>query len=117
MKESGLEDSRIEKILEIVENISFRKELEKIKEVGKKQDSIEKLIVQDADRLDAIGAIGIARCFTFSGAKGLALYDQNSVANKEITFEEYNKQSASNGGNSLNHFYGIMKNVMIRKTF
>jgi len=61
-------------------------------------------LVQDADRLDAIGATGIARCFTFGGAKGRALYDPSVPLKSDVTAAEY-KSAASLGEPTLNHFY------------
>ena len=58
--------------------------------------------MQDADRLDAIGAIGIARCFTFGGHKGRALYDPEHPPERDLTKEKYMQ---SKGGPTINHFY------------
>jgi uncharacterized protein len=63
--------------------------------------SPELAVVQDADRLDAIGAIGIARTFNYGGHKGRALYDPNNKPNLEMTKEEYKNSTAP----TLNHFY------------
>jgi len=70
----------VERILEIVENISFSKQKNSPKEL-----SLEGKIVQDADRLDALGAIGIARTFAYGGSKGRPIYlgdddDDSSLA-------------------------------------
>lgn len=64
-------------------------------------DSIEAEIVQDADRLDALGAIGIARTFAFGGKKGHPIYEPGIDARKEMTLEEYRNGNSS----SVNHFY------------
>ncbi|WP_079509474.1 HD domain-containing protein [Mesobacillus jeotgali] len=64
-------------------------------------DSIEAMIVQDADRLDALGAIGIARTFAFGGKKGHPIYEPELGVRGEITLEEYRNGNSS----SVNHFY------------
>lgn len=63
--------------------------------------SIEAAIVQDADRLDAIGAIGIARTFAYGGAKGRKLYDWEETPRQEMTEEQYRSKPTS----STTHFY------------
>ncbi|MFL9830125.1 HD domain-containing protein [Flavobacterium sp. ST-87] len=83
-------------VIEIISNISF-----KGGNFEKKFKSIELDIVQDADRLDAIGAIGIARAFNYGGFKNRALYNPEIVPNTNMTIEEYKKSQAP----TLNHFY------------
>jgi len=61
----------------------------------------EGMIVQDGDRLDGLGAIGIARCFAYGGSKLRPIYDPNVKPQMHQTFEQYKKAE----GNSLNHFY------------
>lgn len=82
-------------IVEIIGSISFKGGN------GTKCLSLEAQIVQDADRLDAIGAIGIARTFAFGGKKGQALYDPEISIRDEMTEEEYRKGKSS----SVHHFY------------
>ncbi len=86
----------IEKIAYIIDNISFKGENEK-----EHMDSLEGKIVQDADRLDAIGAIGIARVFAYGGANGRPIHDPELAYKKNMTFEDYKR----NKGTSINHFY------------
>jgi len=90
----------IQKVKSIIEGVSFRKELAtKFQSDG---NIIPELAcVQDADRLDAIGAVGVARCFTFGGARKRALYNTNDKPRNDMTSQEY----ASSGGNTVNHFY------------
>mgnify|MGYP000882672707 CR=1 FL=1 len=87
----------IEQVIKIIENISFNKSLEE----GEKFTSPELDVVQDADRLDAIGAIGIARCFNYGGFKNRALFDPSIKPNMNMTKEEYKTSTAP----TINHFY------------
>ena len=61
--------------------------------------------MQDADRLDAIGAIGVARCLAFTGARNRPIYDPNLPPTPILTASEYNKQTAAMNGTALNHFH------------
>lgn len=83
-------------VLEGCERISFRKNL-----AQRQVLSLEAAIVQDADRLDAIGAIGIARTFNFGGHKGRPLYHPEQLPNYEMSTEEYKKKN----GPTINHFF------------
>lgn len=78
LKSLAVEQSIIDRIIEIVSQVSFSK--------GNRPSSIEAEIVQDADRLDAIGAIGIARCFAYGGSKNRILYspDEEEKENSSI---------------------------------
>jgi uncharacterized protein len=69
--------------------------------VERQFSSIELDIVQDADRLDAIGAIGIARTFNYGGFKNRALYNPEIVPNLTMTKDEYKNNEAP----TINHFY------------
>ncbi len=86
----------IQHVENIIRNISFK---------GGKQErtfqSRELDIVQDADRLDAIGAIGIARAFNYGGFKGRELYNPDVPPNLHMSKEEYKKGTAP----TINHFY------------
>ncbi|MFY7670523.1 HD domain-containing protein [Tenacibaculum sp. MEBiC06402] len=96
LKSHNVDSQSIEHVKNIIENISF-------KGGNFKQNfkSLELDIVQDADRLDAIGAIGIARCFNYGGFKNRALYDPEVKPNLNMTKEEYKKSTAP----TINHFY------------
>lgn len=94
--------SQIENIIFIILNISFRKELE-ANALVKQLDELK--IVRDADRLDAIGAVGIARCFGFSGAKKRPFYIEGVEPILNITAEQYNAQTVKNESTAINHFY------------
>lgn len=82
-------------IMEIIKTISFKGGH------GKPLTTIEAKIVQDADRLDALGAIGIARTFQYGGAKGQAMYDPNIDVRKGMAAQEYRQGKST----SINHFY------------
>ncbi len=85
-----------DKVCGIITHISF-----KGAGVENKMNSLEGLIVQDADRLDAIGAIGIGRAFAYGGYKNRMMYDPQSPPQLHASFEEYkNSRSAT-----INHFY------------
>lgn len=86
----------IEQVCQIVADSSF-------KGAGVEQPklSLEGKVVQDADRLDALGAIGIARAFAYGGAKGRLIYDPDVKAVEHHTAESYLKD----GGTTINHFY------------
>lgn len=83
-------------IIAIIENISF-----KGGNFNKKFRSKELEIVQDADRLDAIGAIGIARTFNYGGFKNRPIYDPNILPKVGMSKEEYKNSTAP----TINHFY------------
>ena len=102
----------IEHIIKIIENISFKNSLSTDKNSF---TSKELEVIQDADRLDAIGAIGIARAFNYGGFKSRALYDPDIAPNLNMTKEEYKKSSAP----TINHFYEkllLLKEKMNTKT-
>ncbi|HBI01327.1 MAG TPA: HD domain-containing protein [Flavobacterium sp.] len=86
----------IEHVIQIIKNISF-----KGGNFEKTFSSKELEIVQDADRLDALGAIGIARAFNYGGFKNRALYNPTISPKLNMTKEEYKKSDSP----TLNHFY------------
>lgn len=85
----------IETIIDIITTMSFKGG------TGKNLSYIEAQIVQDADRLDALGAIGIARTFQYGGSKGQAMYDPEIPVRNQMSFEEYRHGEST----SINHFY------------
>ncbi|ARV09597.1 phosphohydrolase [Winogradskyella sp. PC-19] len=105
-------DSKIiEHVVAIIENMSFKNTFE----TGKKLTSPELEVVQDADRLDAIGAIGIARCFNYGGFKNRALYNPEIEPNLTMSKEDYKNSDAP----TINHFYEkllLLKDKMNTKT-
>ncbi|YAR63704.1 HD domain-containing protein [Bacillus cytotoxicus] len=95
LEKLGVEQEIRKHILHIIANMSYKGGH------GGKVESLEGKIVQDADRLDALGAIGIARTFAYGGAKGRLMYDPNIPPRESMTKEEYRK----NNDPSFNHFY------------
>ncbi len=86
----------IEHVIKIIENISFKGGHKNQKFHSKELD-----VVQDADRLDALGAIGIARTFNYGGFKNRKLYDPFIKPNLNMTPSEYKVSNAP----TINHFY------------
>ena len=95
LRDLALSDGQRKKVKEIIDSVSFKGGN------GIPAQSIEAKIVQDADRLDAIGAVGIARTFAYGGAKGRKLYDWAEEPRSEMTEEEYRAKPTS----SATHFY------------
>ncbi len=107
-----VEKEVIEKVCYIIKHISFKNSIGGNKT---KTHPIELLVVQDADRLDAIGAIGIARAFHYGGFKNRTLYDPEIAPNLELTKEEYKNSKSP----TINHFYEkllLLKDKMNTKT-
>ena len=82
-----------EKVIGVISTVSFGDR--------KVPETLEGKIVQDADRLDALGALGIARTFAYGGSRGTPLYDPEIPPEMHMTKEEYR----SHIGTSFNHFY------------
>ena len=96
LESQNVSEAIISHVIAIIENISF-----KGGNFEKKFNSKELEIVQDADRLDAIGAIGIARTFNYGGFKNRPLYNPNIQPNLNMSKEEYKNSESP----TLNHFY------------
>lgn len=96
LEQENVDETTIAHVVAIIENISF-----KGGNITKTFYSKELDIVQDADRLDAIGAIGIARTFNYGGFKNRPLYDPAIQPQMNMNKEEYKNSSAP----TLNHFY------------
>lgn len=92
----NVDEDIISHVCEIVKDISF-----KGANVSSKMRTIEGKVVQDADRLDALGAIGIARCFATSSNMKLPIYDPDIKPKPHDSFEEYKTRRTS----AINHFY------------
>ncbi|MFN3918049.1 MAG: HD domain-containing protein [Flavobacteriales bacterium] len=84
------------RILGVIQEVSF-----KGAKVRDENTTIESKIVQDADRLDAIGAIGIARCFYFGGHHGRELYNPDVLPQTHASYDSYRKSR----GTTINHFH------------
>ena len=102
----------IDEVTYIVENISYKGGTNKVK-----MRSIEGKIVQDADRLDAMGAIGVARAFAFGGNTNAKMHDPDIKPMTFRDFEDFKKSMKVN--TVINHFYEkllLIKNLMNTKT-
>ena len=110
MKTIGVRKEDIKNVVHIIENISFKGSGEK-----ERMSTLEGKIVQDADRLDAMGAIGIARAFTFAGYKNIPIFVPGVDVRENLTFERYKETEKS----AVNHFYEkllLLKDRMNTKT-
>jgi uncharacterized protein len=92
----GVQPATIDHVCEIIGHLSF-----KGSGVATPMHTLEGRVVQDADRLDAIGAIGIARAFAYGGHAGRAMYDPDVRPEQHASFEAYKK----NNGPTINHFH------------
>ena len=92
----NVDEEVINHVKDIILNMSF-----KGAKVSSKLTTKEGMIVQDADRLDAIGAMGVARTFAYGGHKGHSMHDPNIKVKIHESFEEYKNHK----GTTINHFY------------
>jgi uncharacterized protein len=92
----GVQETIIDQVCEIIRDLSF-----KGAEVETPMKTVEGQVIQDADRLDALGAIGIARAFAYGGYKERELYNPEVPPETHKSFEEYKKST----GPTINHFY------------
>lgn len=110
METQDLPDEVINDVVTIIEEISF-----KGAKVKTPMSTYEGKVVQDADRLDAIGAIGIARTFAYGGSKGHAIYEPKIQPVSHTDFDSYKNSKAP----VINHFYEkllLLKDLMNTKT-
>jgi uncharacterized protein len=96
LSSQGADNSLIDQVCEIIAGLSF-----KGAGVPTPMATLEGRVVQDADRLDALGAIGIARTFAYGGHKGQAMHDPEIAPQMHASFDAYKK----GGGTTINHFY------------
>lgn len=112
LKSKKVDQNIIDHVVQIINNISFKSSLDS---KTKSFNSLELQVVQDADRLDAIGAIGIARAFNYGGFKNRELHNPEIPPKLNMTKEEYKKSNAP----TINHFYEkllLLKDKMNTKT-
>src|SRR3990167_9317203 len=112
LKKLKVEENIISHVRDIVRDVSFRGGTNKAK-----MKTLEGNIVQDADRLDAMGAIGIARTFAYGGYRGREIYNPKI---KPKSYKHYaNLKKGMKSGTTINHFYEkllLLKNSMNTKT-
>ncbi|MBI4174138.1 MAG: HD domain-containing protein [Candidatus Aenigmarchaeota archaeon] len=109
----GVDEKMRLHVLDIIANVSFKGAKAK-----NTMQTVEGMVVQDADRLDALGAMGVARVFEYGGTKGMAMHDPRRKIIRNISKEEYVK-SAGGSGTSIEHFYQkllLLKDRMNTKT-
>lgn len=96
LQSQGVDEAIVHHVQQIIRHMSFKASFDAVTFRSKELE-----IVQDADRLDAIGAIGIARAFTYGGFKNRELYNPSIAPNLNMSKEEYKKSTAP----TINHFY------------
>lgn len=105
---NGADQELAKKVLDCIESVSFSG--------GNAKDltSLEGSVVRDADRLDAIGAIGIARTFAFGGARSRKLYDTEEIVRENMSESDYRERGTA----SVTHFHEkllLLKDLMVTK--
>lgn len=96
LSEAGADAADVEHVATIIAELSF-----KGAGVATPMSTVEGRVVQDADRLDAIGAIGIARAFAYGGSRGRALHEPDAAPELHDSFEGYKAST----GPTINHFH------------
>lgn len=110
LEKCGVDDTVIKHIEDIIRDTSF-----KGAQVDLGLKTLEAKIIFDADKLDAIGAIGVARTFAYGGSKGHSMYEPNQKPVMHATFEEYKTSQSP----TINHFYEkllLLKDLMHTET-
>lgn len=97
LRQQRVSEDTITKVMTIIKTMSYSKSFDNLE----KDDSIEFKIVQDADRLDAIGAIGVGRAFAYGGSRSRLLYDPHYESKAFVSSEGYKKSE----GTTIHHFY------------
>ncbi len=110
LQTQNLPEETINKVLNIIRFVSFKNRHEKPDD-----NSLELQIIQDADRLDAMGAIGIARAFSYGGFQKREMYNPDIPPRPDMSKAEYKKSTST----TINHFYEkllLLKEMMHTKT-
>ncbi len=106
LEKLGVKEEAVSHVCDIIKDMSF-----KGSGVKSSMKTKEGMIVQDADRLDAVGAIGVARAFAYGGHKGAEMYNPNIKVQMHQSFEEYKNSK----GTTINHFHEkllLLKDLM-----
>ena len=96
LKSINVDEKIISRVVNVIDSVTFKGLKEKTKEL-----TVESQIVQDADRIDALGAIGIARTFAYGGNKGREMYVPDEKPNLNQDWEQYKNNKSC----TINHFY------------